>query len=98
MCRDAPRTIIELEHYGVPFSRTKEGKIAQRRFGGHTRNYGEAPVRRACYAADRTGHMILHTLYEQHVKKQVRFYDEFQVLDLLMTPDGASYRVLAYAI
>ncbi len=98
MCKDAPRTIIELEHYGVPFSRTKEGKIAQRRFGGHTRNYGEAPVRRACYAADRTGHMILHTLYEQNVKKQVRFYDEFQVLDLLMTPDGACNGVVAYEI
>ena len=76
MCQDAPRTIIELEHYGVPFSRTKEGKIAQRRFGGHTRNFGEAPVRRACYAADRTGHMILHTLYEQCVKNNVNFYDE----------------------
>ena len=98
MCRDAPRTIIELEHYGVPFSRTKEGKIAQRRFGGHTRNYGEAPVRRACYAADRTGHMILHTLYEQCTKKQVRFYDEFQVLDLLMTPDGVCNGVVAYEV
>jgi succinate dehydrogenase / fumarate reductase flavoprotein subunit len=98
MCKDAPRTIIELEHYGVPFSRTKEGRIAQRRFGGHTRNYGEAPVRRACYAADRTGHMILHTLYEQNVKKQVRFYDEFQVLDLLMTEDGACNGIVAYEI
>src|SRR5690606_4660507 len=98
MCKDAPRTIIELEHYGVPFSRTKEGRIAQRRFGGHTRNYGEAAVRRACYAADRTGHMILHTLYEQCVKKQVRFYDEYQVLDLLMTPDGACNGAVAYEI
>ncbi|MEL6771269.1 MAG: succinate dehydrogenase flavoprotein subunit [Bacteroidota bacterium] len=98
LCQDAPRTIIELEHYGVPFSRTKEGKIAQRRFGGHTRNFGEAPVRRACYAADRTGHMILHTLYEQCVKQNVNFYDEFQVLDLVMNEDGACVGCVAYEI
>ncbi len=98
MCYDAPRTIIELEHYGVPFSRTREGKIAQRRFGGHTRNFGEAPVRRACYAADRTGHMILHTLYEQCVKKNVTFYDEYQVLDLVMDDDGAVVGTVAYEI
>lgn len=98
MCQDAPRTIIELEHYGVPFSRNKEGKIAQRRFGGHTRNFGEAPVRRACHAADRTGHAILHTLYDQCVKKQVRFYDEFQALDLIMTPDGVCCGVVAYEL
>lgn len=98
MCRDAPRTIIELEHYGVPFSRTQEGKIAQRRFGGHTRNFGEAPVRRSCYAADRTGHMILHTLYEQNVKNKVTFYDEFQVLDLLRNEDGAVVGCVAYEI
>jgi len=98
MCYDAPRTIIELEHYGVPFSRTREGKIAQRRFGGHTRNFGEAPVRRACYAADRTGHMILHTLYEQCVKKNVTFYDEFQVLDLVMDDEGAVVGTVAYEI
>jgi succinate dehydrogenase / fumarate reductase, flavoprotein subunit len=98
MCQDAPRTIIELEHYGVPFSRNKEGKISQRRFGGHTRNFGEAPVRRACHAADRTGHTILHTLYEQCVKNQVRFYDEYQVLDLLMTPEGECCGVVAYEV
>ena len=98
MCQDAPRTIIELEHYGVPFSRTKEGKIAQRRFGGHTRNFGEAPVRRACYAADRTGHMILHTLYEQCVKNNVNFYDEYQVLDLVRNDDGAVSGCVAYEI
>ena len=98
MCKDAPRTIIELEHYGVPFSRTKEGRIAQRRFGGHTRNFGEAPVRRACYAADRTGHMILHTLYEQCVKQNVNFYDEFQVLDLIRNDDGAVVGCVAYEI
>ena len=98
MCQDAPRTIIELEHYGVPFSRTREGKIAQRRFGGHTRNFGEAPVRRACYAADRTGHMILHTLFEQCVKNKVTFYDEFQVLDLVTTEGGAVTGCVAYEI
>ncbi len=98
LCKDAPRTIIELEHYGVPFSRNKEGKISQRRFGGHTRNFGEAPVRRACHAADRTGHAILHTLYDQCVKNNVRFYDEFQVLDQVMTPDGACAGVVAYDV
>ncbi|MCS6970303.1 MAG: succinate dehydrogenase flavoprotein subunit [Planctomycetota bacterium] len=87
LCYDAPQTIYELEHLGVPFSRTADGRIAQRPFGGHTRNFGERPVRRACYAAARTGHAILHTLYEQCVKRQVTFYSEFQVLDLLLTED-----------
>ena len=68
---------------GLPFNRTPEGKIDQRRFGGHTRNHGEAPVRRACYAADRTGHMILQTLYQNCVKHGVKFFNEFYVLDLL---------------
>jgi len=98
MCKDAPRTIVELEHYGVPFSRNKEGKISQRRFGGHTRNFGEAPVRRACHAADRTGHTILHTLYDQCLKNDVRFYDEFQVLDLIMNEDEECAGVVAYEI
>ncbi|NBC18590.1 MAG: succinate dehydrogenase flavoprotein subunit [Bacteroidetes bacterium] len=98
MCQDASRTIVELEHYGVPFSRNKEGKISQRRFGGHTRNFGEAPVRRACHAADRTGHTILHTLYDQCLKNNVRFYDEFQVIDQIMTPEGESAGVVAYEI
>jgi succinate dehydrogenase / fumarate reductase flavoprotein subunit len=99
MCQDAPRTIVELEQYGVPFSRNEKGKISQRRFGGHTRNFGEAPVRRACHAADRTGHTILHTLYDQCTKQGVRFYDEFQVLDLIMTPDGEECcGVVAYEI
>ena len=98
LCKDAPRTVYELEHYGVPFSRNKAGKISQRRFGGHTRNFGEAPVRRACHAADRTGHTILHTLYDQCTKQGVRFYDEFQVLDLLLTPDGEAAGVVAYEI
>jgi succinate dehydrogenase / fumarate reductase, flavoprotein subunit len=88
MCRDAIETIINLEHLGMPFDRTPEGLIDQRRFGGHSRNYGEAPVRRSCYAADRTGHAILHTLYQQCIRHEVTFFDEFQVLDLLM-PDGA---------
>jgi len=99
MCQDAPRTIVELEQYGVPFSRNERGTISQRRFGGHTRNFGEAPVRRACHAADRTGHTILHTLYDQCTKQGVRFYDEFQVLDLIMTPDGEECcGVVAYEI
>jgi len=84
MCEDAVEAVLELEHFGLPFSRTPEGKIAQRPFGGHTRNFGEALVKRACYAADRTGHMILHTLFEQCVKNQVRFFNEFYVLDLII--------------
>jgi len=96
---DAPQTIYELEHLGVPFSRTKDGKIAQRPFGGHTRNFGERPVRRACYSADRTGHVILHTLYEQCVKQKVNFYSEFQVLDVLLTDDKSKVLgVVAYDI
>jgi succinate dehydrogenase / fumarate reductase, flavoprotein subunit len=84
MCRDAIDTVYELEHAGLPFSRTDRGLIDQRRFGGHTRNHGEGPVRRSCYAADRTGHMILQTLYQQCIKNRVHFYDEFQVLDVLI--------------
>ena len=85
MCRDAIETVYELEHRGLPFNRTPEGKIDQRRFGGHTRNFGEAPVRRACYAADRTGHMILQTLYQQCIKARVNFFNEFHVLDLILS-------------
>ena len=88
MCRDAVGTVINLEHLGLPFNRTPEGLIDQRRFGGHTRNYGEGPVRRACFAADRTGHEILQTLFQQCIKHDVAFYDEYQVLDLAM-PSGA---------
>lgn len=84
LARDAVERIIELEHMGLPFNRTPEGKIDQRRFGGHTRNYGEGPVRRSCYAADRTGHMILQTLYQQGIKNQVTFYNEFHLMDLLI--------------
>jgi len=84
MCSEAIPTVYELEHMGLPFSRTPEGKIAQRPFGGHTNNETGKPVRRACYAADRTGHMILQTLYQQCIKNQVDFYDEFQVIDLII--------------
>ncbi|MDH4334233.1 MAG: succinate dehydrogenase flavoprotein subunit [Chloroflexota bacterium] len=92
MCHDAVETIINLEHLGMPFNRTEEGRIDQRRFGGHTRNEGEAPVRRACFAADRTGHAILQTLFQQCIRLDVAFYDEYQVLDLQM-PDGPDGRV-----
>lgn len=97
MCREAIDVVIELEHMGLPFDRTPEGKIAQRPFGGHTRNYGEAPVRRACHAADRTGHMILQTLYQQCIKHNVNFFDEFQVLDLIIE-DGVCKGAVAYEI
>ncbi len=89
--------IIELEHMGLPFDRTPEGKIAQRRFGGHTRNFGEAPVMRACHAADRTGHMILQTLYQQCIKHNVTFFDEFFVTDLIIE-DGTVRGVVAIEI
>ncbi|MFO0754011.1 MAG: succinate dehydrogenase flavoprotein subunit [Thermodesulfovibrionales bacterium] len=84
MCEDAIRTIVELEHLGVPFSRTPEGKIAQRRFGGHTRDFGAAPVRRACYSADRTGHAILFALSEQSELQGVKVFPEFHVLDIVI--------------
>ena len=89
--------VYELEHMGLPFSRTPEGRIAQRKFGGHTREHGKAPVERACYAADRTGHMILQTLYQQSIKDKVHFFNEFHVLDLIM--DGGECRgVVAYEL
>jgi succinate dehydrogenase / fumarate reductase flavoprotein subunit len=84
LCREAIDMVLELEHMGLPFDRTEDGRIAQRRFGGHTSNYGEKPVRRACHAADRTGHMILQTLYQQCIKNKVNFFDEFHVVDLIM--------------
>jgi len=84
LAKDSIDAIIELEHMGLPFDRTREGKIEQRRFGGHTSNFGEAPVMRSCKAADRTGHMILQTLYQQCIKQNVKFFDEFQVIDLLV--------------
>jgi len=97
MCRAAPDLIYEMEHMGLPFDRTPEGLIMQRPFGGHTRNYGEAPVKRSCHSADRTGHMILQTLYQQCIKKGVTFLDEFQVMDLLEN-DGVVNGVVAYEI
>ncbi len=97
MCEDAIRTVIELEHMGVPFSRTAEGKIAQRRFGGHTRDFGAAAVRRACYSADRTGHAILFALFEQSGLQGVKFFDEFHVLDIA-TEDGKCRGVIALEI
>jgi len=97
MCREAIDAVIELEHFGLPFNRTPEGKIDQRRFGGHTRNHGEAPVRRACYSSDRTGHMILQTLYQQCVARGVTFFNEFQVLDVAFD-DGRLAAVVAYEL
>lgn len=84
LAEEAVQAVYDLEHRGLPFNRTPEGRIDQRRFGGHTRNFGEGPVRRACYAADRTGHMILQTLYQQCIKNNVAFFDEFQVIDLIL--------------
>ncbi len=97
MCAEAVDAVIELEHYGLPFNRTPDGRIDQRRFGGHTRNHGEAPVRRACYSADRTGHMILQTLYQQCVKRGVTFFDEFMALDVALV-DGRVAAVVAYEL
>ena len=94
LCKNAPKAVYELEHWGVPFSRTEDGKIYQRAFGGMTRNYGEAPVQRTCAAADRTGHAILHTLYGQSVRREVEFFIEYFALDLIMQ-DGACTGVTA---
>ncbi len=97
MAKDAPRTIYELEHLGVPFNRTAEGKIAQRAFGGHTSNFGKAPVKRACFAADRTGRVILDTLWEQCLQRGIKFYDEFQVLSLIVD-NGRCCGAVAYEL
>jgi succinate dehydrogenase / fumarate reductase flavoprotein subunit len=97
MCEDAVRTVIELEHMGVPFSRTPQGKIAQRRFGGHTRNLGEAAVRRACYSADRTGHAILFALFEQSQLQGVTLFPEFHVLRISVV-DGVCRGLVALEI
>jgi len=87
MVREAPDVVYDLEHLGTPFSRTPEGRIAQRMFGGHTLNYGEKPALRACYSADYTGHVLLHTLYEQAIKNNVRFFAEFHSLALIIEQD-----------
>jgi succinate dehydrogenase / fumarate reductase flavoprotein subunit len=97
LARDAPRAIYELEHLGVPFNRTKDGKIAQRAFGGHTRKFGEAPIKRACYAADRTGRVILDTLWEKCLQRRVAFYNEFQMLSLIVH-EGQCRGVVAYEL
>ncbi len=97
LAREAVETVYDLEHWGLPFSRTPEGKIAQRRFGGHTREFGKAPVMRSCYAADRTGHMILQTVYQQSIKNQVHFFDEYLVVDLLLS-EGRAAGVVALSV
>src|SRR5918993_3878127 len=88
MCREAPNVVYELEHFGMPFDRNPDGTIYQRPFGGHTANYGEKPVQRACAAADRTGHAMLHTLYQQNVKAKTSFFVEWMALDLIRDADG----------
>jgi len=97
MCKEAIDAVLDLEKMGLPFNRTPEGRIDQRRFGGHTRNHGEAAVRRSCFAADRTGHMILQTLFQQCVKENIEFYNEFYVLDLLLN-EGKTAGVVAYEL
>jgi succinate dehydrogenase / fumarate reductase, flavoprotein subunit len=98
LCRNAPAAVYELDHWGVPFSRTDEGRIYQRAFGGMTRNFGEAPVQRTCAAADRTGHAILHTLYGQSLRHDVEFFIEYFALDLIMDADGACVGVTAWKL
>ena len=96
MCRNAIPAVIELEHMGVPFSRTEEGKIYQRPFGGHTVNFGDEMAKRACAAADRTGHAILHTLYQQALKHKAEFFNEYFALDLIMDDEGICRGVIAW--
>ncbi|MDA9208218.1 succinate dehydrogenase flavoprotein subunit [Octadecabacter sp.] len=99
LAREAPKAVYELEHYGVPFSRTEEGKIYQRPFGGHTTEFGEGPaVQRTCAAADRTGHAILHTLYGQSLKQQAEFYIEYFAIDLIMSDDGVCTGVVCWKL
>jgi succinate dehydrogenase flavoprotein subunit len=98
LCRHAPAAVYELEHWGVPFSRTEDGKIYQRAFGGMTKNFGEAPIQRTCAAADRTGHAILHTLYGQSLRHDVEFFIEYFALDLIMDDQGACRGVTAWKL
>ncbi|MEO9781186.1 MAG: succinate dehydrogenase flavoprotein subunit [Sedimentitalea sp.] len=99
LAREAPKAVYELEHYGVPFSRTEEGKIYQRPFGGHTTEFGEGPpVQRTCAAADRTGHAILHTLYGQSLKNNAEFYVEYFAIDLIMSDDGVCQGVVCWKL
>jgi succinate dehydrogenase / fumarate reductase flavoprotein subunit len=97
LAQGAIEAVYDLEHWGLPFNRTADGKIDQRRFGGHTRDYGKGPVRRSCYAADRTGHMILQTMFQQAVKHQVHFFNEYFLLDLLIS-DGQACGVVALCV
>jgi len=98
LCRNAPQAVYELEHWGMPFSRTEEGKIYQRAFGGMTKNFGEGPVQRTCAAADRTGHAMLHTLYGQALKNDTEFFIEYFALDLIMDEEGACRGVTAWKL
>ena len=98
LCKHAPAAVYELEHWGVPFSRTEEGKIYQRAFGGMTKNYGEGQVQRTCAAADRTGHAILHTLYGQSVKQNAKFFIEHFALDLIMSDEGECRGVISWEL
>ena len=98
MCREAIPAVYELEHYGVPFSRTEDGKIYQRPFGGHMKEYGKSPAMRACAAADRTGHAILHTLYQQSLKHEVEFFVEYFALDLIIDQEGVCRGVIAWCL
>ncbi len=98
LCEEAVETVYELEHMGLPFDRTPDGRIAQRPFGGHTNNITKKPVRRACHAADRTGHMILQTVYQQCIKNNVTFFDEYQMVDLLMNDQGQVAGIVAVDI
>ncbi|HKK29788.1 MAG TPA: succinate dehydrogenase flavoprotein subunit, partial [Alphaproteobacteria bacterium] len=96
MCRQAVPSVIELEHFGMPFSRTDDGKIYQRPFGGHMKEYGKSPAQRACAAADRTGHALLHTLYQQSLRHQAEFFIEYFAIDLIMGPEGDCRGVVAW--
>ena len=98
MCKEAPNIIYDLEHMGLPFNRTSAGLIAQRKFGGHTKNMGKDPVHRSCYSADRTGHMVLQTLYQQCIKRNVCFYNEFSVVDLIFNNNKQCSGVIAYSM
>ena len=98
MCREAIPSVVELEHYGVPFSRTEEGNIYQRPFGGHTLDFGKSMARRACAAADRTGHAILHTLYQQCLRHSAEFFVEYYAIDLLMDDDGSCRGIVALSM
>ena len=98
MTKNAPAAVIELEHYGVPFSRTPEGKIYQRAFGGQSTDYGKKQAYRTCAAADRTGHAMLHTMFQQALKNKVQFFNEYFALDLIMDEDGACRGVMALCL